>query len=185
MVKAGKFAVLILIDVQKGFDDKAFGERNNPDAESVMSIVLNKFRSTDRTVIHVRHDSLNPASLLKEGKPGFEFKNAVTPSRGEKIITKHVHSAFIGTNLESMLRDLGSKELFIAGLTTDHCVSSTARMAGDMGFMAFVISDACAAHERKGKGGKMIPAEEVHQVNLASIDGEFARVVKSSDLEFD
>ena len=74
MVKVSPSAALVIIDVQKGFDEPFWGKRNNPDAEKVMEEVLRRFRSNGRKIIHVRHDSLNPSSILKAGKPGFEFK---------------------------------------------------------------------------------------------------------------
>ncbi len=78
---------------------------------------------------------------------------------------------------------MGNPEVYIMGLTTDHCVSVTARMSGNLGFRTFVIRDACAAHERE-LDGKKISADIVHDVNLASIKGEFASIIWSSELEF-
>ncbi len=184
MVKVTGDSVLVLIDVQAAWNDPVWGKRNNPEAEEKMSIVLRKFREHNLRVIHVRHDSRNPKSLLREGKPGFEFKKEVAPLKGETIITKHVNSALIGTDLDKLLREMGNPSVYFAGLTTDHCVSTSARMAGNLGYRTFVIGDACATFERRGKIGGMIPADMVHQVNLASIDGEFAEVVNSGELEF-
>lgn len=184
MVNVAKNSVLIIIDVQKGFDDPRWGKRNNQGAESAMSEVLKKFRENARTIVHVRHDSRNPDSLLREGKPSFEFKDAVKPGKGELVITKHVHSAFIGTDLEKVLRNMGEPEIYLMGITTDHCVSTTARMSGDLGFRTYIIEDACAAHEREDVGGEKFSPELVHRVNLASINGEFAEVIRSEDLFF-
>ena len=90
MVTVSSSAALVIIDVQKGFDDPVWGARNNPGAENVMKEVLRKFRLNGRKSIHVRHDSLNPDSLLKSGKPGFDFKPEVSPLDHETIVTKHV-----------------------------------------------------------------------------------------------
>ncbi len=183
MVKLEKNSVLVVIDVQKVWSDPSFGKRNNLDAERVISELLDKFRKNGSRVIHVRHDSLNPDSPFKEGKPTFEFKDEVKPLASEQIITKHVNSAFIGTNLEETLRKMGNPQIFYVGLVTDHCVSTTARMSGNLGFRSFVIDDACATYDRKDSDGKVIPAEQVHKTNLASIDDEFAKVIKSSELD--
>ncbi|MCL6089428.1 MAG: cysteine hydrolase [Candidatus Thermoplasmatota archaeon] len=184
MVKVSNNSVLVIIDVQKGFDDPKWGKRNNPDAENVMASVLSEFRKHMLTVIHVRHDSRKPESLLKEGKPTFAFKDEVKPVEGETIITKHVNSALIGTNLEEILRKMGDPNVYYMGITTDHCVSTTARMSGNLGFKSYVIEDACAAFETRDQHGETIPAETIHNVNLASIDGEFAQVIRSEDLVF-
>ncbi|MCL4447045.1 MAG: cysteine hydrolase family protein [Thermoplasmatales archaeon] len=182
MVQILENSVLVVIDVQKAWLDPRLGNRNNPGAEAVISKLITGFRKKGRKIIHVRHDSLDPESIFKEGKPTFEFKEEVKPAKGELVITKHVNSAFIGTNLESTLRQLGDPQVFYVGLVTDHCVSTTVRMSGNLGFRSYVIEDACATFDRKDSSGNIIPAYEVHKVNLASINEEFAEVVTSRDL---
>jgi len=93
------------------------------------------------------------------------------------VYDKSTNSAFIGTSLAEDLRALGIDTLVVAGLTTDHCVSSTARMAADLGFTVIVVSDACATHERLGHDGRMVAAEDMHRAALASLSGEFAAVL--------
>ncbi len=175
-------SALILIDVQKAWDSSKWGKRNNPDAESVINRLLTFWRKQDLHVIHVRHDSMNPDSPLRTGKPGFEYKDEARPIAGEIEIVKHVNSAFIGTKLEALLREMHLVNVFICGITTDHCVSTTARMSGNLGFSTYVISDACATYSRMDEKGEEIPAETVHRVNLASINGEFCRVIRSVDI---
>ena len=175
-------AALIIIDVQNAWNDPSWGKRNNPDAEARISRMLKSWRDSARPVFHVRHDSLNPNSLLRHGKRGFEFKSEARPIGDEPVITKNVNSAFIGTDLEKKLRDAGIHEVFICGLTSDHCVSTSARMAGNLGFSTFVIADACATHERIDHTGRKISPEEVHYVNLASLNGEFATIVSSEEV---
>lgn len=177
-------SILIAIDVQRAWKDPSMGRRNNKEVERNIAHVIEKFRENRRTVIHVRHSSVDPNSPFREGKPTFEFMEEAVPHSEELVITKHVNSALIGTDLESILRKRGDPQVFYIGLTTDHCVSTTARMSGNLGFESFVIADACATYDRKGSDGNVIPAEVVHMANLASIDGEFAKVVKSEQLTF-
>lgn len=185
MVKISPNSVLVTIDMQKGFDDPKWGRRNNPHAEGVVGKVLARFREHGLKVIHVRHDSTSESSPLKEGKPGFEFKDEVNPGRDEPVVVKHVNSGFIGTDLEERLRKLGDPDVYYVGLVTDHCVSTTARMSGNLGFKSFIIEDACATFDTMDQNGELITAEIVHKVNLASLhSGGFAKIVKSGDLEF-
>jgi nicotinamidase-related amidase len=175
-MKIDKNAALIIIDVQKAFDDPRLGKRNNPAAEKNIARLLDAWRATGRPIIHVRHDSVEPNSLLRSGQPGNEIKTEAKPNAGELVISKHVNSAFIGTDLEQRLRKAGHDTVVCVGLTTDHCVSTTARMAGNLGFRTVVVADATAAFERKSFDGTTVPAEEIYRGALASLHGEFAEV---------
>lgn len=172
-----KKTALIIIDVQEGLDDPRLGERNNPQAEQNMARLLESWRRRERPVYHVQHMSTEPHSTLRPELPGNAIKSIVAPARNEPVIQKQVNSAFIGTDLEQRLRAGGIDSLIIVGLTTEHCVSTSARMAGDLGFRTFVIADATAAHEHHNFDGEHIPAETVHRVALANLHGEFATVL--------
>ena len=84
--------------------------------------------------------------------------------------------AFIGTALEAHLGAEGIDTLVLVGLTTDHCVSSTTRMAANLGFSAIVVSDGTATFERTGPEGDHYSAEQMHRLALASLHDEFATV---------
>jgi nicotinamidase-related amidase len=115
---------LILIDIQKGFDDIDYwgGERNNLDAEQNASEILNLWRINNLPIFHIKHCSSIPTSILNENNAGNEFKDIIKPKDGETIIKKNVNSAFIGTNLKEQLDNAKISKLIIVGLTTDHCV---------------------------------------------------------------
>jgi nicotinamidase-related amidase len=106
----------------------------------------------------------------------------VKPLPGEPVIGKQVNSAFIGTDLEARLRALDISTLVVAGLTTAHCVSTTTRMAGNLGFRTLLAADACATHAQTGYDGRPYDAETVHALALASLHGEFAEVAATADI---
>ncbi len=173
---------LLLIDVQQGLDDPRWGARNNPEAERRIAELLAAWRATGRPVIHVQHLSREPESPLREEAPGHAFKIEALPMPGEPVFRKQVNSAFIGTDLERHLRSRGIESLVIAGITTDHCVSSTARMAANLDFRVTVIDDATATFERRGPDGTHYSAELMHRVALASLHGEFATIRTTQDI---
>lgn len=175
-------AVLLLIDVQKGFDSPSWGVRNNPNAEINMQALLHLWRRTKRPVVHVRHMSTEIDSPLRPGQEGNDFKELVAPVPGERIEEKSVNSGFIGTGLESFLRENNFHTVIIAGLTTDHCVSTTTRMAGNLGFNTILVADATATFDRHGFDGQYFTADDVHACSLASLHGEFATVVDTMEI---
>ena len=170
---------LILIDIQKGFNDIEYwgGERNNFDAEKNASKLLELWRKNNFPIFHVKHCSSNPNSILNENNIGNEFKDIVMPIEGEKIIKKNVNSAFIGTDLKEQLDNNKINKLVIVGLTTDHCVSTTTRMAGNFGYETYLVSDATATFNKMGIDGKNFSANLIHETALASLNEEFASVV--------
>jgi len=176
---------LILIDIQNGFDNIEYwgGQRNNLNAEENASELLKLWRENNLPVFHIKHCSSNPASLLNETNAGNEFKDIVKPINDELVIKKNVNSAFIGTDLEEQLQSAKITKLVIVGLTTDHCVSTTTRMAGNFGFETFVVSDATATFNKKGLDGQNYSAELIHETALASLNNEFATVVTTNFLK--
>ncbi len=175
---------LLLIDIQKGLDDLEFygGERNNPEAERNAGLVLDHWRKNKWPLFHVKHCSVTPGSPLTEGLPGNEHKEEVKPLSGEPVLKKNVNSAFIGTDLKERLDASGVRTVVIVGLTTEHCVSTTARMAANLGYETIVVSDATAAFRSRGLNGEAIPAQLVYEVSLATLNGEFAELLLTRDV---
>lgn len=173
-------AALIVIDVQQGFLDPRWGRRNNPQAERNIAALLAAWRQAQRPLFHVRHGSRSAQGAFFPDTPGHAFKPEAMPLPGETIVPKDVNSAFIGTDLEARLRSAGIVTVVLCGLTTDHCVSTTTRMAGNLGFDAILVEDACATHERAGPDGTWFSAEQMHATAVASLHGEFARVTSTA-----
>jgi len=172
---------LILIDVQNAFLDKKWGTRNNPKAEGNMKNILTACRKNEWLIIHIQHVSDSPDSLFfKDGK-GVIFKENFTPLHGEKIIRKKVNSAFIGTDLDEYLNLNEIETVVIVGLTTPHCVSTTTRMSGNLGYRTFLISDGTASFELVDYNGYKIDAETIHHITLTTLHEEFATVISTQD----
>ena len=168
---------LLLLSVQQAWDDPYWGERNNPGAETQMAALAAGFRAHGLDVIHVRQDARDPNSPLHPGEPGHAFKDQTAPLPTETVLVQTGHCAFIGTDLESLLRRNRIDRLVLAGFTTNHGVSSTARMACDLGFKTVVVRDACVAFELEDVDGNRMTAQSLHEAGLAELHGEFAVVL--------
>jgi nicotinamidase-related amidase len=175
--------LLLLIDIQQGLENLAYygGRRNNPKAEEKVAELLAFWRELSLPLIFVKHNG-TPPSPLSPGGEGNDFKEIIKPVPGEMIIEKTANSAFIGTSLHEILREKGIKQLVLVGLTTSHCVSSTARMAGNYGYNTFVVSDATATFDTVGLDGELFEAELVHRITLANLNKEFATVLNTKEI---
>jgi len=175
---------LVVIDVQRAFDEwEAAGKRrNNPHAVARIADLLDAFRDCGAPIFHIRHEGTRPNSSFGPGGSGYTVKDEAREVAGEPVIVKRVNSAFIGTDLESRLRAVGIETLVICGATTNHCVETTTRMAGNLGFDARLVRDATWTFDRVGPDGDMHSAEDIHAMTLANLNGEFARIVSAAEI---
>jgi len=173
---------LIPIDVQRGFDYAPWGRRNNPQMESNGRRLLAAWRERGWPLIHVRHDSVQAGSTLRPDHPGNAFRDGFEPLAGEAVVAKSVNAAFIGTDLDLRLRRLGVDTVVVFGVSTDMCVSTTARMASNLGYRTVVVADACFCFDLDDGVGGTLAAEAISAVHLATLRAEFAQVTNASEL---
>jgi len=176
---------LIIIDVQQAIDEAFWsqhGPRNNPGAEQNMAAVLKHWRDTKRPVFHIRHDSVRADSTYAPGVETHCFKAEVAPLSDETVIGKTANSAFIDTTLEQTLRDQGIDHLVMMGVITNNSVEATVRHAGNLGFCTYLIEDACFTFAFPDYNGTLRSAQEVHDMSLANMDGEYCQVIKAAQV---
>src|SRR6201996_3157729 len=174
---------LIVVDVQRAFDqwEAAGRKRNNPDAVKRIAELLAAFRARKASIFHIRHEGTKPKSTFLPDGPGYAVKDEARERDGEPVIVKRVNSAFIGTDLEDRLRAAGIRTVVICGATTNHCVETTTRMAGNLGFDARLVRDATWTFDRVGPDGDAHSAEDIHAMTLSNLNGEFARIVTTAE----
>ena len=166
-----KNTALLLIDVQRGFDQTAYWGGH----------LLIAWRERQLPVVHVKHDSVNPQSPLRPGQPGNQIRPEVFPRADEVLFSKTVNSAFIGTSLETYLKQQRIEKLVICGMTTDHCISTSVRMAANLGFEVEVVEDATVTFDRVYQG-RHYRAEDIHRYHLMSLQDEFAQIRTTKEL---
>ncbi len=175
---------LVVIDVQRAFDlwEAAGKRRNNPDAVARIVDLLAAFRATSALVFHVRHRSTRPASSFVPDGPGYPVKDEARELAGEPVVVKEVNSAFIGTDLEHRLRAAEVRSVVICGATTNHCVETSTRMAGNLGFDTWLVRDATWTFDRTGPDGDEHTAEAIHAMTLSNLNGEFAHIALAAEI---
>lgn len=170
---------LIPIDVQQAFDLAA---SSNPAMESNGLRLLAAWRAAGLPLLHVRHDSVQPRSPFRPGQPGNALRPGFEPQGDEPLVAKSVNAAFIGTDLDLRLRRLGVEQVVLFGMTTDMCVSTTARVASNLGYRSVVVGDATACFALAGPDGETVPAAVLHHAHLATLHAEFGSVTGTADV---
>ena len=140
------------------------------------------FRDCRLEVIHTRIMSMTQDG--RERSPGHkrlglhappgskesEFIEAVAPKGDEIVINKTASGVFNATNLEYMLRNMEITGLFVVGVYTNECVSTTVRDACDLGFYTTLINDACAT-----------VTPELHNATIRTLQDRYARVLQTDE----
>ena len=173
---------LVVVDVQQGFDDPAWGTRNNPDCDANIESLVETWAERGRPLVYVRHDSVEDGSPLDPGKPGNDLKPYLTAAP-DVVVSKKVNSAFHGTpDLDAWLREREVAGIVVCGITTNHCCDTTARVGGNLGHQVMFALDATHTFDRTGPDGTTLTGDELARATATNLHGEFATVVSTVDL---
>ncbi len=156
---SAKRTVLLVIDMQRFFIDPR-SHASFPAAEEIIKSIqqlLRGFRSLNLPVIFTRHALLNDeptgmmgswwGDVLREGDPFSAIDDRLESWPGERIIRKTRYSAFVGTNLDELLKELDVNRLIITGVMTHLCCESTARDAFMRNHEVIFVIDATATDD--------------------------------------
>ena len=165
---------LVVVDVQRAFDDAGYwGRRNNPDCEANVASLIGAWREAGRPLVFVRHEF---------GSHDHAFKDVVS-GEPDLLVSKQVNSAFYGSpDLDAWLRESGIGSIALCGITTDHCVETTARMGANLGYDVLFVLDATHTFDRTGPDGTVMTADELARATATSLHEEFAAIVGTEQL---
>ena len=143
--------------------------------------VLTRARAAGARIVHVAHAGA-PGEMFDRTAPRGAFVAELSPLPGEVVVEKTAPSAFTDTNLAEVLDAEGRRPLVVMGAMTHMCVSSTLRVAAELGHVSCVVADGCATRDLPLPNGDVVPAGLVHAGNLAALGDRFARVVNADQL---
>lgn len=173
---------LLIIDVQNDYFAGGKSELcNSMVALGNIEKLLGHFRLAHLPVIHVQHiNTREGTTFFLPNTDGASIHKNLTPKEGEHHVIKHTPNSFFKTNLLDITKDNGITELVICGMMSHMCIDTTTRVCKDLGIKVILIDDACAT-KNLSWAEQTIPAETVHQVFMASLNGMFATVIKTSE----
>ncbi|MBN3562330.1 isochorismatase family protein [Aliamphritea spongicola] len=175
---------LLVIDVQMALleDDNNGAKRSNPAAADNITRLLTAFREKGDVIVHVHHHGTDPEDPFFSEAPGAAVQPFAAPQGDEPVVIKFGSSAFVGTDLEQMLRAQNIERVVICGATANHCAESAARSASNLGFDTLYTADGVWAYEATGPDGITHSAETIHSVSLSTLQGEFADVLTTEEI---
>lgn len=153
-------AVLLIIDAQ-AIGDPRHGASDALEVEMNIAALVAAWRAEALPLAHVGR------------QPGPLF----TPLDGEIVILRTGASAFIGSDLEAKLDEVGATTLVLCGALGTHALEALARHAADLGYQQFVVADACWGTDAVDLTGRLWPAEEARARVLTNLRGETATIV--------
>jgi len=174
---------LLLVDIQNDYFPNGHMELEGAvTASEKARKLLAYFREKHLPVIHIQHVSIRKgANFFLPNTEGVLIHHNVQPLPSEVVIQKHYPNGFRNTSLKSVLEEMNIKRLIICGMMTHMCIDATVRAACDFEYECIVIHDACATRSLQFDG-KEIPAEQVHNTILASLNGTYAQVISLEEL---
>ncbi len=170
-------AVLVIVDAQREYTEGKLPLPGIDLAVGEIATLLARARAAGMPVVHVVQHGRPGGAIMDSTGPMVEVIAPLTPRAGETVVVKHLPNSFAGTTLDEELKRLGRKELIVVGFMTHMCVSATVRAALDHGYRCTVVATACASRDLPDGRSGVVPAAEVHRVELAALGDRFATVV--------
>lgn len=188
-----RLAALIVVDVQNDFvSPKGSAAKRDEDVNSAIAMVPNLMHLIDEgrrvglTIVYIRtthsewtdtpswiyrKSQQSSLSTCREGTWGAEFYEGISPLPTERVVIKHRYSAFINTDLNTVLKARGIQSVLVCGVATNVCVETTARDAYMFDYYVTMIDDCSAAYEPK-----------LHLGTLENMRRHFGLVASSNEI---
>ncbi len=174
---------LILVDLQNDYYPGGSMELVGIlEATANAQILLNEFRKSKLTIIHIQHISARPgATFFLPGTDGAKIRQTVAPQGDEIVVVKNFPNSFRGTALLEILKTEKPGNLVICGAMSHMCIDATTRAAFDLGFKCVVAEDACATRDLVFKN-QTVRASDVHASFMAALSVPYATITSTKEI---
>lgn len=173
-------AALVVIDAQEEYRDGALQLSGLEPALANTARLIAHWRDKGGTLIHIAHHGEAGGPMFDPDGPYVAIMPEVAPRDDEPVLVKHVPSAFGGTDLQARLSDLGIGQVVLAGFMTHVCVSTTARVANELGYRVTIAEDAVTTRDLpRADGNGVLSAAELQRAELAMLSDIFARISRT------
>ena len=174
---------IVFIDFQNEYVDGAMplGELGAAATKNAR-LLLDKARAENIPLFHIAHHGEDNGPVFDPLSSKVDIVDSLNPAADETTVTKKHPNAFYDTQLNELLLDTGKSQIVFVGFMSHMCVSSSVRVAFDLGFKNFVIHDACATRDLPDSNGETISAEVVHNSAMAALQDRFATLLATDSI---
>ncbi|MGL5446512.1 MAG: cysteine hydrolase family protein, partial [Rhabdaerophilum sp.] len=172
-------SVLVIIDAQNEYLEGPLALTGVGLAVEKCAEVLAAYRKAGAPVIHIAHKGRPGGAFDRDAARG-QIVDALKPLFAETVIEKPLPNSFAKTTLAEAVAATGLAKLVMIGFMTHMCVSSTARVALDLGFSTTILSDACATRDLPDGAGGVVSADALHRAELAALSDRFAGIFSTA-----
>jgi nicotinamidase-related amidase len=169
---------LLVIDIQDSFKSMPrWQHRNNPGFEANVLRLIDAFHVAREPVIYFLHSDED--EHFKVGRPDYRLMDFLAPREDEPILHKTSRNCFTSTNLLQILLHLHVGRVTIAGIQTEQCCETTARIAADMGFEVDFVTEATLTFpipKTLEHGSETLPVDAVVERTEYALRRRFARI---------
>jgi ureidoacrylate peracid hydrolase len=188
-----KYAALVVVDMQNDYiSPKGSAGKRGEDCSAAIAMVPNMIRLIDEarriglTIVYIRtlhsewtdtpswifrSSQKSGLNTCREGSWGAEFYEGIAPLPSERVVIKHRYSAFINTDLNTVLKARNIQSVLVGGVATNVCVETSARDAYMYDYYVTMIEDCSAAYDPK-----------LHMGTLENIRRHFGLVASSGEI---
>lgn len=173
---------LLVIDVQQSFRERAsWADVSDPGIVETTRGLVDAARAGGHEVVWVLHAEPGTGGVFDPASGHVHPIAPLAPEEGEVTVVKTSRNAFTTTNLQQHLTARGVGRLVIAGIQTEQCCETTARLAADLGYAVVFVTEATATFPLVAPSGRELSTAEVIERTEAALSGRFARIATVAD----
>lgn len=178
-------AALLVIDVQESFRARPdnWATASAPNIADRIDRLVKHARTEQQDVVWILHTEPGSGSVFDPPTGHVRLIEGLAPADGEPVLYKTSRNAFTTTNLAQLLTSRGVTDVVVAGIRTEQCCETTARLASDLGYrVRFVLDATVTMPLPRLDGAATIPVDEVLARTASALHGRFADVVTIEDV---
>jgi ureidoacrylate peracid hydrolase len=150
------------------------------DAGMVVVFVTQSLRPGDIGPL-ARFDDVREGRVLSEGTPGVRVVPELEPQPSDSFVVKRRFGAFLGTDLDLLLRTRGVIRVVVCGISAHVCCDTTVREAFQLGYEPVYLVDGVSMGDLPDLGWGPVSAADAQRVIATTIAHRFGTVATIDD----